>query len=1140
MLETASPPDLSAALDPRASATVFASAGTGKTWLLVSRILRLLLDGAEPGGILAITFTNKAAGEMQARLLARLHEWAVLDDDAELDVRLAEIGCAAEATLRRRARDLYERLLWAPYPPRISTFHAFCQDLLGRFALEAGAPPGFDLLETIEEPRAVALDTLFAEAGADPESTLAQALSTLFDACGGLDGATTALRSFLHHRADWWAYTEDADAPLAAASARLPLQFEVAPARDPAAAFLDDTKLGEFRAHAELLGHPKNNQTLRTRAAQLRAALDGGGSATARFERIAATLLTKDLTLRKDPRPSQTLERNLGVAQATRLVDGHTTLGAEILEVLECQRRQHALAINQAWYVAGARFLDLFQQIKRQRRQLDFADLEWLAYRLLNDDENGQWVQYKLDQRIEHVLIDEFQDTNPTQWRLLQPLLREFAHDPERTRSVLLVGDAKQSIYSFRRANPELQTTAAEWLARQVGSARVTLDHSRRSAPAVIDLVNSVFTDPDAANPIGDFDTHATYRTELWGQIEFLPLARATADSEANTADAGLRDPLTTARAAKPSTYQVEGQQIAARIQALVASGWRIGPPACARPIGYGDIQILLRKRTHVAEYEAALRAAGIPVRGSARGRLLSRLEITDLRALLGVLATPDDNHGLARVLRAPLFDARDEDLARLAIETGHDSWYDSLSRVANADPPDSPLRRAAECLPRWRTLAATLPLHDLLDLIYHEGDVLQRYAAAARPWQRAQTIANLRRLLELALSLDSGRYPSLERFLERLATLAESEDDSPNEPLPDHADAPVEILTIHGAKGLEAPVVFYVGLGSDRDNERPYGAMVAWPAQAPRPEALLLRLQRDRRDGFSQSVHQRWQQLQAREDANLLYVALTRARQMLILSGAESGRGDASASPYAQLRRICEGANGELDFNRPWSSRSGEIPPALPGATPIGQPLARISDPPGGLSLALPTRATASEILPSAAGPTHTEPGAHSGDDPDARLRGRAVHAFLEHYSHPSLSRTATVRRRVAIDLELAPTDPRLEAWQLEAQGVATAFPQWFDPSTSAYNEVPITYRIGERTVHGVIDRLIVTPERLVLIDYKTQRNSDAVTRRQLADRYREQLRLYAEGLRRLWPARPLEAGLLFTRTVEWYPVET
>ncbi len=1138
MSQSTAPASPSVALDPLASATVFASAGTGKTWLLVSRLLRLLLTGVEPGSILAITFTNKAAGEMQERLLARLHTWASADDGG-LDQHLGEIGCTPDAALRTRARTLYEALLWAPYPPRISTFHAFCQDLLSRFPLEAGAPPGFELLETIEEPREAALDALYGEAGNRPDDALAQALSLLFDTCGGLDGAAKSLRNFLNHRADWWAFTEHQGDPLGTACARLAAQLAVDPARDLAADYLGEAKRADFSDHADLLCHPKNTATLHQRGTDLRAALAQNGTPATLFKRIAETLLTKTQTLRSDPRASPTLDKRLGSVVAAQLVGAHQHLGAEVLAVLEVQRRQHAFAVNRAWYIAGTRFVALFQDLKRQRRQLDFADLEWLAYRLLNDAEHGHWIQFKLDQRIEHVLIDEFQDTNPTQWRLLQPLLQAFTQDPERPRSVLLVGDAKQSIYSFRRANPELQGTAADWLERTLASHRVALDRSWRSAPGVIDLVNQVFTDPEMPHPIAGFTPHATHRDALWGRIEFLPLARSGDEGESSDPPAELRDPLTTARPRKPNAYQVEGRQLAERIRDLVDAGWCVGEAAQTRPLRYGDIQILLRKRTHVADYEAALRAAGIPVRGSARGRLLSRLEIGDLRALLGVLATPDDNHALAQVLRAPLFAASDDDLLRLAEAAGTGSWYAALPQASADAPPTAPLRRAAEHLPAWRAQASTLPLHDLLDHIYFDGDVLQRYAAAARPWQRAQTLANLRRLLELALSLDSGRYPSLERFLERIAVLAESDDDSPNEPLPEYAETPVEILTIHGAKGLEAPVVFYVDLGPDRDNDHPYAAMVDWPAQAPRPEAFLLQLKKELRDGFSLAVRSRWQQIQAREDANLLYVALTRARQMLVLSGATTGRGNPEHSTYAQLRRRCEGATTEIDLDAPWHCQQGEIPIAKSPPAPAHNRPAAVPLPLDELRQPLPIRDRRAEILPSTIEPQPVSR-RDTPSDPDVRIRGQAIHAFLDHCArHPS-DAAAPLQRRIANALGIDQHDPRLDAWLAEARAVIAGFPHWFAPHTSAYNEIPITYRVDNRTVHGVIDRLVVEPTRLVLIDYKTQPHLDAATRSQLAERYREQLRLYAEGLRRLWPERPLHAGLLFTHGAQWYPVET
>ncbi len=1130
----------SAALSPQRSCTVFASAGTGKTWLLVSRILRLLLDGADPGSLLAITFTRKAAGEMRERLLDRLRMWA-LADDAELDAALQQIGCAADASLRSRARSLYETLLWADFPPRISTFHAFCQDLLARFPLEAGVPPGFELLESHQEQSDAALDTLFAEATAAQESPLAHALSTLFDTCGGLVGTREVLKQFLAHRADWWAYTEGERDPVAAATSAMQRQFDVDPTIDYAARFFDVGKREELRAYAELLGDERNSNTLRSNAAKLKRVL-GHDDPVLLLEGAAAAFLTQEGTLRKDPKPSKTLDKALGPDRARRLLDQHQALGEEMLALRDQLRRQRAVAVNRAWYLAGARYLELFQHIKRQRRQLDFADLEWLAYRLLNRADDCHWVQYKLDRQIEHLLIDEFQDTNPTQWRLLLPLLEEFAAASDRQRSVFLVGDAKQSIYGFRRANPELQEAAAEWLEKHLGSARASLDQSRRSAPAIINAVNRVFIAPGFIEQITAFHHHGTHKTALWGRVECLPVATIDEDDAPKEAqDTGtLRNPLTTPRPTPRRAQAAEASLIAARIQALVTSGWCIGEPGAERPIRYGDIKILLRQRTHAEAIEAALRAAHIPFRGTRRGGLLQRLEVRDVRALLTVLATPHDNLALAQVLRSPLFAAGDDDLARLAQPiSNHRRWYDALLRLAPDLATDHPLARAAHWLKHWRKLTATLPLHDLLDRVFHEGDVLARYRAAVQPWQRAQVGANLQRLVELALELDSGRYPSLERFLERLTDLEGSDEDSPSEPVPEHDAAPVEILTIHAAKGLEAPVIFYAGLGAQQDKPARGGdALVLWPATEPRPTTFLLLQKKEHRDAYSDGLQAEIARLQARESANLLYVALTRARQMLVLSAAGNRQTKIGSTLYGRLRLALQGEG--LDFAKAWAMQSGTIPTVTPCASADAVEPPTVA--PIGLDKPFPAGQHPRSVTPSRAAVPSAAASSAVTEDEDGRVRGQAIHAFLDHLSRPAPRwRDEELLARIGGDLGVGADDPDLREWLEEARHALAAFPRAFrlEPGAVAYNELPIVYRVDERMVYGVIDRLVVTPRHILLIDYKTHRESDPQRLAAIAQQYRAQLGLYAAGVRRIWPRQELEAGLLFTHTGTWQPCE-
>ncbi|WP_297527407.1 UvrD-helicase domain-containing protein [Thiohalobacter sp.] len=1102
---------------PEVNATVHAAAGTGKTYLLVSRLIRLLLAGAEPARILAVTFTRKAATEMLDRLAERLAELASLPD-AALDDALRALGETPDPALRARARRLHDRLLFSDQPLRVTTFHAFCQEILQRFPFEAGVPPGFELAEAETELRRAAWDALQAEATAAPDGPLGRCLDALLTACGSLHNLKDALGAFVDHRIDWWAFTAGADDVLAQASERATAFFGIGPEEEPLAALADPELTVMLREFVELLGrHPTD--TFKQRAADIDRALRPGVDLAGRMELLCPVFLKTD----GKPRLYKTSKRllsKLGSEGAERLLELADLLAERCLEMRDRQARQRNLATTLAWYRAGQRLLDHYQRIKREQRLLDFADLEWHAYRLLNLDEHAHWVQYKLDARIDHLLVDEFQDTSPTQWRLIRPLMEELmAGNEERRRSVFLVGDAKQSIYGFRRADARLFAAAADWLARFPGTEAHGLSRSRRSARAIIDCVNRVFEHPEQTGLLADFEHHDTFHGDLFGRVELLPLVEP-AEAETESA-AALRDPLRRPRPERADDpHYREGQLIAHRIRVLLDSGMVIGSGEAARTLDAGDIWILLRNRTHAESYERALRDAGIPYLGTARGALLDSLEVRDLEALLTTLATPFDDLALAQVLRSPLFAVTDADLEALAVGEGR--WFDRLLR--HDWPADSALARAARLLGRWHPLAGALPVHDLLDRIYHEGEVLARYDAASPDSLRPRVLANLERLMDLALEVDSGRYPSLPRFLLRLGELRERAGEGPDDAVA-QAGARVQFLTVHGAKGLEAPVVFLADAAGTANSRRAWQALVDWPPDAERPRWLLPDPGGKGRDSALSGLLDRQRETERREDANLLYVALTRPRQMLVVSGCRPRRGD-GLGWYGMLARALD-ATDTLDAGEAWHCETG-IPahPAARQAPP--EPEAIAPDP--ALSRPVAAPPTLVRLAPS----RQLDEWAAEAGDADGRVRGLALHRLLELRTPPAPVEPGPARRQLAAELGLAPGHPLLDEWSQEAGAVladpALAF--LFDPAASrrAWNECPLTCRTDDgRLVDGVVDRMLLFDDRLLIVDYKTHR-VDAAGAEALVTRFLPQMRLYLEAGRRLWPETPVEGALLFT----------
>jgi ATP-dependent helicase/nuclease subunit A len=1194
------------ACNPAFNATVSASAGSGKTWLLITRIVRLLIAGAEPGNIIALTFTRKAAGEMQIRLNQRLFAMATADEK-ELEELLQMIGCSIDNNNKIIAAGLYEKLIHSLYPIRIQTFHSFCQDILSRFPLEADIPPGFELIEDTSLLERQAWQALFAKANPlamdsaskqQPDSLSAQQkliehLDIIMQFCNGPDNTQTALNSFLAHRSDWWAYTAHTAKPVDFACRALAqsLQLDEGFARDeqkPAALFLNDSNTEKLMIFSNLLREIKNI-TSEKHADSIDTALKDEIDSETRFSLITSAFIKKDgEKLIQGRQYSAALEKKLGAENASRFIELHDEIAEKIQQITEQNKRLLSLKINSAWYFAGHKYLEIFQQLKREMRLLDFTDLEWKCYELLQHADNAHWVQYKIDQRIDHILIDEFQDTNPTQWHLLSPILEEIAAGPEqRTRSVFLVGDEKQSIYSFRRANPALQFRASQWLAQNLQAIATPLDFSRRSSAAIIECVNQIFEQPDIREIMTGYSRHDTWLKKLPGQVMLCELfdedetaseEAADHETENNINDVSLqagqfRNPLKQPREISLKTVRhKEADYIARQILQLKNGHRLITENDRVRPIEFGDIMILMRNRTHIDIYEEALKQHGIAFIGSKKGGLLDNLEIQDLMCLLNTLITPYNNLALAQVLKSPIFNASDEDLIVLAIEKNSTHWYERLLQLA-ADPGDKTGRpalsdafiRAATLLPRWQQLAEQLPVHDCLDRIFSEGNIIKRYVAANRTENRQKVAANCQRFLELSLETDSGRYPSITRFLQQLNHLKHYSANPPEEPLSQSDESRVRLMTIHGSKGLESPVVFLADCNSASSNRNAYASLVRWPAEESRPVSFQLQLNKDNTDQVTQKLQQEKISEQAREELNLLYVALTRAREQLYISGIRNSRSN-DMSWYqiiaSGLKNITEADTtvddigcrvfrhlaydpitvkqpqaAETPTDAPWHFDERLLKPLAPQY--LKKSAAKIMIAP---SLYSDDGFAADKTLRDSEGTTSRQAGL---DVETARWRGIIIHRTIEQLCKSGIYPAVNLsieRIYQQLKADIALQQPayleQLDSCMQEAVSIYNNadFTAIFNPDadTRTYNEMPLMYKQGAKTVYGIVDRVIRSDDKVKIIDYKSHRFAATETANKVAQQYTTQLQYYADGIRKLWPAHSVRAGILFTRQQE------
>ncbi len=1063
------------------SAVVEACAGSGKTWLLVSRMIRLLIAGAKPSELLAITFTRKAAEEMRERLYRWLEDLALKPEDEAIDF-LTQRGLtpAAAHDALPIARGLFERVLLSTPGPMITTFHGWFLHLLARAPLPARGPN--QLVEDSVLLLREAWLTYAESLGARPDSAEAQALLALL-AEFPLSSVRELLYAFVSRRAEWWAWAEGRPEPIEAAIAALRGLSGVSEDEDILGGVLNDAGfVHDLIAYQPLLarklaGNQRDGHLAEALAEVVARLKDVQGPDAVAGATLWPRLVQVFLTQAGSPRVSNdgpTLRQRLGEAAAAFL-DLHARLAARVQATQTRLAEQRALRLNRWTLTVGVGLLEHYQRLKAGRDQLDFTDAEWGAWQLLRDEEAGPALLARLDSRWRHILLDEFQDTNPLQWQCLRAWLDAYGLEGERP-TLFLVGDPKQSIYRFRRAEPRLFAEAAAWLEQTWGALVLPNDTTRRLAPRVAAWVNAVFSDrPEYPG----FHPHTAHASDLPGLCEVIRVPRAHAESPPCE---GLRDPLTEPPPADPEARQTEAQAVAERIRALVGR-LLVRADDGERPARYGDILVLTASRTGLEAFEQAFKAADIPYIGARRGGLLDTLEAADLIALLTWLTRPGDDLALAQVLRSPLFAWDDSDLLALSARPETD-WHSRLAAWASEPGAPAHVRHAAGRLAGWLALAGRVPAHDLLDRIFHEGDVEARYAAAAPTHLRAGVLANLRGLLALSLSFSGGRYPSLPRFLDELTALRDQAgDEAPDEPPATGADA-VRLMTIHAAKGLEAPVVFLIKADDPGRDQDSYGVLLDWPAAEARPAHFSVYGRKDWRGQAREGLFAQEQALEARERLNLLYVAMTRARQALFISGLDN------AKPESWLGRAATALEHvSLDYLPAMSWVAAT--PSTPPATAVG---ARPSPPPLG---------------------NWREPAS------PAAQQGVAIHRYLE------LACRGWDETAIARDLALGPADFAEVRTRARALLTAPGLRRFFDPAQyrAAHDELAFVDADGQLRR---IDRLVDFGDEVWVLDYKTGGMGEADPERR-AEPYRDQLAAYRAAMGQLYPGRRLRAALIF-----------
>ena len=937
------------ACDPRQSVVIEACAGSGKTWMLVARILRALLDGTDAGEVLAITFTRAAAGEMRERLGQWLAQWATPRSTHDARVQaLIERGLdTAEAErLAPALGSLHERLLVGGRRVRILTFHAWFAQLLRSAPLEMldelGMQPDMALVEDPDEHRPAVMRAFQGAVLRDPQLAADyQALS----ASRGRSQLGKWLATAWHRRID----IELADAAgaledsVVTASAWWP---ELAGVDDPASLLFEARWRSWLAQTARELG--TGGAIPKKAAAGLVDAL-GAGEARTAFRLAWSALFTANDERRKLGTAAPSLE---SLCERLELLNDQVAQADARTEHLRMARLTRALLATYAAY-------------KRQHGLADMADLERCAIALLRDSTLSGWIQERLDARIRHLLIDEFQDTSPLQWHAIRAWLSSYAGagggaSGQRPPSVFIVGDPKQSLYRFRGAEPRIFEHAARFVAESLAGRRLACDHTRRNAPAVVEAINGVFA-PAAAE--GRFDGFRPHTTEVVAHagdgVVVLPRnARGPKVKVDVTGRAAWRDSLVVPRAAPEEALR---EREAALVATAIGSVLR---QAGSKP---GDVHVLARKRQSLRFAALALQRAHVLHGAVEEATLMEGPEAQDLVALLDVLASPTHGLSLARALKSPLFGATDADLVVLAESARAPAgWWRALQSLA---APGAALQRAARLLAAWAEAAQRLPPHDLLDRIVDQGELRARTIAAVPPEQRRSASDAIDAVLAQALMLDGARYATPYGFVRALKRRVLKAT------LPVRPDA-VRLLTIHGAKGLEADTVFVMDSEPEPSPGETTTLLVDWPVESAHPERCAFVYAESRCPPSLRALLGAEQTAREREALNALYVAMTRARRRLVVSATEPSRPAPGTAWSTRVATVA--APWSVD---PASAFDGAVAPVAPAPLTIKMP------PPW-------RRASVPVTSPTRAGTPNA-----SADARDARAAavGRAVHRVLE-----------------------------------------------------------------------------------------------------------------------------------------------
>ena len=1096
-----------AAADPARSVWVAANAGSGKTQVLVDRVVRLLLDGAEPQAILCLTFTKAAAAEMSNRLFERLSGW-IARTDAELDDELKQLGVQdISAKMRASARRLFARALETPGGLKIQTIHAFCERLLQQFPVESGMAPGFRVVEE-QESKQLFRDALLESLLSEDKSTQS-AWEFLDDgSVSTLDQLETLAKPFLSGSGGMRQRLEDVEqlaifGPMLRSVLGIGSDERIGDIEDA----LADISNQKYLSAADSLApyplasnHPVSD--LLRRVAQTE---DTPGRIQALVE-----LFTREDNGKRIPRAKLILA---GTEKAHPKEIEWLKIEQEIkIELLHKHGLLQTLDANLAIYRAMAGVMARVNFAKRARGLYDFDDLIARTAQLLNSHEAAQWVLYKLDKGLTHILVDEAQDTSPAQWTIIKALAGEFftaLHDEQgRRRTVFAVGDIKQSIYSFQGADIAAFETARVWFSDGLQNLQdkldvVDLSISYRSTEQVLNVVDRVFAPGQAARTgfgprAADERDHTAFAKDRIGLVELWDIVRPDELEEQSS----WRAPVDALTRSHPRL------KLAERI-ALTIKSW-IGKREISgrqETVGAGDILILLQSRNVLFNaLIGALRRHGVPVAGADRLKLQESLIVQDMMMLGQFIRLPQDDHALACVLKSPLVPepVSEEKLFELAYG------------------------RKGQSL--WEQLDAASPNHSMLSEALLQGTTPYMFFASVLQKAKRRILSRLgqeaddagQEFLTLALDYEQQYGTSLTGFLNWLSqgeTIIKREMEA--------GSGLVRLMTVHGSKGLEAPIVILADAADPLPTQR--GRLVQVTEEGPWRGLQLFKPKTFMTPPVLDALKNSVKDLARAERMRLLYVGMTRAADELYICGSLNAKKVSDDSWYPHVSAALQDASGLLDV------RVVSDDPSLTiwrfGAEPVWRDaeraaaIAEVSVPDWAIQTVQRASQKTAPLLAS-----------RNSDSFDKKAieQGIATHRLMEVMADADpdsrLAVGAALAKRLMLPEDLA---KRMDS-MLRLPELADLFGEDGQSEVSIEGLVP-----GLGRVTGRIDRLAIAAGTVHIVDYKTNRNPPGVIHSEHP--YARQMAGYAALLQQAYPDHSINAALLWTQTggVTWLSPE-